>query len=232
MNEQFIIAQDDILQSLTVKLSTLREGQGKYTGIVLWTPDVAVNEIIQKQEFRDKLGVELDNHDLRSYARDIRYSLQEPNGSVQKFQLDTQHGKVCVGLIRLLPRIIAKKGTFKESEYILDRTDQIQWNIGRGEQPADRYGVDINNFIIIKDDERNYETRNINEHVSSYHAKILYENGGFYLQAEEGGMNHTRLKRGKYESTLRTEIKMPLYDGDFIKLGSVNHYVLLLFKLS
>lgn len=232
MNEQFIIAQDDILQSLTVKLSTLREGQGKYTGIVLWTPDVAVNEIIQKQEFRDKLGVELDNHDLRSYARDIRYSLQEPNGSVQKFQLDTQHGKVCVGLIRLLPRIIAKKGTLKESEYILDRTDQIQWNIGRGEQPADRYGVDINNFIIIKDDERNDETRNINEHVSSYHAKILYENGGFYLQAEEGGMNHTRLKRGKYESTLRTEIKMPLYDGDFIKLGSVNHYVLLLFKLS
>jgi len=232
MNEQLIIAQDDILQSLTVKLSALRDGQEKYTGIVLWTPDVTINEIIQKKEFRDKLGVELDNHDLRSYARDIRYSLQEPVGGVQKFQLDTQHGKVCVGLIRLLPRVIAKKGTLMKSEYILDWTDQIQWNIGRGEQAAERYGVDVNNYIIIRDDESNDEMRNINEHVSSFHAKILYENGGFYLQAEEGGLDHTRLKRGKNESTLRTEIKMPLYDGDFIKLGSVNHYVLLLFKLS
>ena len=114
------------------------------------------------------------------------------------------------------------KTNILESVYVLSLTK------------SNRYGVDVENYIVIKNDEKDDDIRYVNEHVSSYHAKIVYDNEGFFLHAEEGGLGHTRLKHknSKEWYTLRTEIGVPLYDGDHVKLGSVDHYILLRFKIN
>lgn len=229
-----IIIIEDIVQAIIDRLSTLREGQDKYNGIALWTKNLSIKDIICKQEFKEKLGADLDNHDLRFYGKEIRIASEGLSDNKDVIELDTKHGKLTVYRVQLLAKITAKYGTMEQSEYILDWSHQTQWNIGRGIHPSNSYGVDVENYIVIKNDEQDEDIRYINEHVSSYHAKITYENGCFYLQAEEGGLDHTRLKHNNERvwNTLRTEIGVPLYDGDHIKLGSVDHYVLLRFKLS
>ncbi len=229
--EEDIIIQEDLIRLLTEKLSTLRNLQHEYNGIVLYSNEIKIVQIIQRLQFHNKLAVELDNHNLRSYSNEIKIASDKADYVTNWYELNIGHGILYVGLIRLLPKITARFGTLQSSEYILDWTQQTQWNIGRGKQPSGRYGVDADNFIIIKDDDQDTDIQYINDHVSSFHAKISYENEVFYIQAEEGGINHTRLKRGKFEQTLRTEIKIPLQDGDFIKLGSVDHFVLLRVKI-
>ncbi len=229
--EENIIIQEDLVKSITTELTVLRNYQSEYNGIVLYSQDIKIIHIIQRLQFCNKLAVELDNHNLRSYSKEIKIASKESDYVTNWHELKTEHGILYVGVIRLFPQITARFGTLQSPEYILDWTQQTQWNIGRGNLPSERYGVDADNFIIIKDDDQDTNIQYINNHVSSFHAKILYENEVFYIQAEEGGINHTRLKRGKFEQTLRTEIKVPLQDGDFIKLGSVDHFVLLRFKI-
>lgn len=231
MDAQTVIIQDALIKKVTQKLSMVRDSQKDYDGIVLWTINDDINQIIKQQSFRTEIGVELDNNDLRSYAKNVRYA-SEPQNKTLSFELQTDYGVLFVGLVKLYPRITAKKGTLQEKEYVLDWRKQTHWNIGRGIQPAERYGVDEENYIVIKDDEHDDTIRYINEHVSSCHAKIIYENDCFFLQALKGGLGYTRLMHEGTETPFRTEITLPLLDGDQIKLGSVDHYVLLRFKLS
>lgn len=233
MDKQNIIIQDNIIQSVINRLSTLREGQEKYNGIALWTKELVIKDIICKREFKDILGAGLDNQDLRSYGKEIRIAPNEPKDDEEEFEVVTKHGKLKVYRVQLLAKITAIIGTLEESDYILDWSHQTHWNIGRGKRPSNMYGVDVDNYIVIKNDEQDNEIRYINEHVSSFHAKILYENGRFYLQAEKGGLKYTGIKHctDKEWNTLQTDIGVPLYDGDNIKLGSVVHYVLLRFNL-
>lgn len=232
MCAQTIIISNDLIHSVRNELATLRNRQKNYSGIVLWSENITINGIIQNQRFRNQLSVDLTNNNLNSFAQNVHYSAQEPANDQDKIKLNTSHGNLCIGMMRLFPHIIAKRGSLKASEYILDWTRQRQWNIGRGEQPADYYGANINNYIVIKNDEKDKDTRENNERVSSFHAKILYEDEQFYLQCEKGGRDYTRIKQdGEEDTTVRTGIKIPLSDGAFIRLGSVNHYVLLLFEL-
>lgn len=232
MDAQNIIIIDDLIRSVRNGLSPLSNIQDKHSGIMLWSSDTIINAIIQQQSFRDRLSADLANNSLKFFAKDVRYSAQKPNSKVRMMELNTNHGLLCVGLMFLLPHIIVRRGSLKESEYCLDWTQRNCWNIGRGKLPADHYGVDVENYIVIRNDESDKEKRENNERVSSFHAKIMYDDGQYYIQTEKGGRDYTRLKQGESEHTLRTGIKMPLHDGDFIKLGSINHYVLLLFKLS
>ncbi len=232
MNAQTIIIIDDLIRSVRNGLAPLSNVQNKHTGIILWSSDIIINAIIQQQTFLDRVSADLANNNLKSFAKDVRYSVQKPNSQVRQMELNTNHGLLYIGLLSLLPHITVRRGSLMESEYVLDWTQRNCWNIGRGERPADHYGVDIENYIVIKNDESDNEKRDNNERVSSFHAKIMYEDNLFYLQTEKGGRDYTRLRQGESEHTLRTGIKMPLHDGDFIKLGSINHYVLLLFKLS
>lgn len=234
MEKNDIEIQNYLVSSVVKKLSTMRDKQKEYNGIVLYSPDANICRIIRTNLFQNNLAVDLDDHDLRSYSNWIKIASNEHGYDVKMQELpEHDYGKLFVGLIRLLPRITAKFGTLEKSEYVLDWMKQSQWNIGRGKQPSEYYGVDVNNDIVIKDDELDKDKRYINKHVSSYHARISYdyEEGNFYLQAEERGLGYTRLKCGKDEQTLRTEISIPLHDGDFIKLGSEDHYVLLRFKI-
>lgn len=231
MDAQTIIIQDALTKIVIQKLSTVRDSQKDYDGIVLWTSNDVIDQVIKQQAFRTELGVGLDNNDLRSYAKNVRYA-SAPQNKTLSFELQTDYGILFVGLVKLYPRITAKKGTLQEKEYVLDWRKQTHWNIGRGIQPAERYGVDEDNYIVIKDDEHDDTIRYINEHVSSCHAKIIYENDSFFLQVMKGGLGYTRLVHEGSETPFRTEITLPLLDGDRIKLGSVDHYVLLRFKLS
>lgn len=231
MDARTILIQDDLIKNVIQKLSTIRGSQKEYDGIVLWTINEDINQIIKQQAFRINLGVELDNNDLRSYAKNVRYEA-DPKTNYLSFNISTNYGSICVGLVKLYPRITARKGSLNEKEYVLDWRKRNHWNIGRGFQPAERYGVDEENNIVIKDDEHDNSIRYINEHVSSCHAKIIYDNDTFYLQVFKGGVGYTRLVHEGTETPFRTEITVPLLDGDQIKLGSVDHYVLLRFKLS
>ena len=231
MDAQTIIIQDVLIRTVIQELSTHRASQKDYDGIVLWSLNDDINQIIKPQTFRTDLGVELDNNDLRTYAKNVLYA-SAPQNKTLSFELQTDYGVLFVGLVKLYPRITAKKGTLQEQEYVLDWRKQAQWNIGRGVQPEDRHGSDEDNYIVIKDDEPDETIRYINYHVSSYHAKIIYENDAFFLKALKGGLGYTRLLHEGTETPFRTEITLPLLDGDLIKLGSVNHYVLLRFKLS
>lgn len=231
MDTQKILVQETLTRTIIQELSKHRDSQKDYDGIVLWSISDDINQIIKQQTFRTELGVELDNHDLRSYAKNVRYAL-EPQSETLSFELKTDYGVLFVGIVKLYPRITAKKGTLQEEEYVLDWRKQNHWNVGRGVHPAEDYGIDDDNFIVIKDDEQDDTIRNLNNHVSSCHAKIIYENDGFSLQVLKGGLGYTRLIRQGTETPFRTEISLPLLDGDLIKLGSVDHYVLLRFKLS
>lgn len=232
MGENDIEIQEELVDSVVKRLSNMRDKQNEYNGIVLYSRDLNILRVIQTSLFLNKLAVDLDNHNLRSYSNWIKIASNEHDYDVKMQELsEKDNGKLFVGLIRLLPRITARFGTLEKSEYVLDWMKQSQWNIGRGKQPSKHYGVDVDNDIVIKDNEENEEKRYLNEHVSSYHARISYENENFYLQAKDGGLEYTRLKHGKDEQTLKTEICIPLHDGDFIKLGSVDHYVLLRFKI-
>lgn len=232
MDAQTIItAKDVLIRTVVKKLSTYRDSQKDHNGIVLWSINDDINQIIKQQKFRTDLRVELDNNDLRSYAKNVRYA-SEPQSKTFSFELQTDYGVLFVGLVKLYPRITVRKGTLQAKEYILDWSHQTQWNIGRGIHPSNSYGVDVENYIVIKNDEPDAVKRYINQHVSSYHAKIIYENDDFFLQVLRGGLGYTRLIHEGTETPFRTEITMPLQDGDQIKLGSVDHYVLLRFKLS
>ena len=231
MDAQTIIIQEDLIKNVVQKLSSLRDSQKEYDGIVLWAIHDSINQIIKQRVFRTELGVQLDNNDLRSYAKNVRYA-PEPQNNALSYELKTNFGMLFVGLVKLFPHITAKKGTLDEKEYVLDWRKRTYWNIGRGISPAERYGVDEDNYIVINDEEPDAKIRNINEHVSSCHARILYENDGFFLQVLKGGLGYTRLVHEGIETPFRTEITLPLLDGDQIKLGSVDHYVLLRFKLS
>ncbi len=234
MEKQNIIIEDDIIKIVVERLSKLRDGQEKYNGIAIWAKEVSVKDVIRKQDFKDRLSADLDNHDLRFYGKVIRFLSDEPKDENEMLELESTHGKLKVYRVRLIAQITAMFGTMEQSDYILDWSSQVQWNIGRGKQPSNTYGIDVENYIVIKNDEKDDDIRYVNEHVSSYHAKIVYDNGEFFLHAEEGGLDHTRLKHKNSKDwyTLRTEIGMPLCDGDHIKLGSVDHYVLLRFKLN
>ena len=231
MDAQKIIVQDVLVRTVVQKLSTYRDSQKDYDGIVLWSINDDINQIIKCQIFRACLAVELDNNDLRSYAKNVRYA-SEPQNKTLSIEIQTDYGVLFVGLVKLYPLITAKKGTLQEKEYVLDWRKQTHWNIGRGVHPAERYGIDDDNYIVIKEDEPDDKVRNINNHVSSCHAKITYENDGFFLQVLKGGLGYTRLVHKGMETPFRTDISLPLLDGDQIKLGSVDHYVLLRFKLS
>ena len=151
MDAQTVIIQDALIKKVTQKLSMVRDSQKDYDGIVLWTINDDINQIIKQQSFRTEIGVELDNNDLRSYAKNVRYA-SEPQNKTLSFELQTDYGVLFVGLVKLYPRITAKKGTLQEKEYVLDWREQTHWNIGRGIQPAERYGVDEDNYIVIKVD--------------------------------------------------------------------------------
>lgn len=231
MDKKNIIIEEEIVRSMINKLSELRESQNDYTGITLWSSDLTINGIIQMQAFQDRLSAELANHSLRSFAKMVVFAFQDSNSYITVHQVNTKHGLLEVGLIPLLPRITARTGSLRDAVYVLDKTHQNKWDIGRGVQKAQYYGVDTDNYIVIDDKEKDPEKLNINNHVSSFHANITYENNEFYLQADKGGKDDTRLIQDGHSITLRTGIKVPLHDGALIKLGSVDHYVMLQFKL-
>lgn len=231
MDKKNIIIEEDIVRSVINKLSELRNGQNDYAGITLWSSDLTINGIIQMQVFQNRLSAELSNHLLRPFSKMVVFAFQDSNSYITVHQVDTKHGHIEVGLIPQLPRVTAKTGSLRDAVYVLDKTHQNKWDIGRGVQKAPYYGIDTDNYIVINDKEKDPEKLNINNHVSSFHANITYDNNAFYLQAEKGGMDFTRLMQDGRSITLRTGIKIPLHDGALIKLGSVDHYVMLQFKL-
>lgn len=234
MGEQTIIARDNIIHSVVDFLSNIREGQERFNGITLWTEDNFVKEIISTKDFKDMLCAELDNHNLRFFGKEVRTLSKEPTEDEDVFEVNIQQWKLKILLNRFLAKVSAAIGTLVDDEYILDWQQQTEWNIGRGIHPSYNYGVDVENYIVIKDNEQETDIRYLNEHVSSFHAKIMFSDNQYYFKTEEGGLNNTRIKHKNARDwyTLRTDIAVPLLDGDQIKLGSINHFVLLRFKLS
>lgn len=234
MEEEAIIVRDNLISSVVAFLSEIREGQERFNGITLWAEDNSIKEIISTLEFKDMLCADLDNHDLRYFGKEVRTITKEPTESENVFELTIQPGRLKILLNRFLARVSAAIGTLIDDEYILDWQQQTEWNIGRGNRPSYNYGADVENYIVINDYEKDNDIRYLNEHVSSYHAKIMFKDKQYYFKAEEGGLNNTRIKHKNARDwyTLRTDIEVPLFDGDQIKLGSINHFVLLRFKLS
>lgn len=223
---------EDIIDSIIKNLSPFRETQNGYAGIAIWTDEAVLVSNLQSNGFIDRLKVALDNKDLRDFSKDIKIAVPQTSSEPQKVSISTTYGDLSVFLLPLLPTISAIIGTLESEKYILDWKKRKRWNIGRGFRPSSAYRVYEDNFVIIRNDEQDPHVRNINEHVSSFHAAISYENGQFYLSAETGGIDITKLVRRELDITFRAGLSVPLEDGDMIKLGSSNHYVMLRFSLS
>ena len=232
MQENIINIKEDVIKAIIDKLSTMRGCQDKYTGVLLWTSDAVLNGIANNSNFLQRLKTELDNNDLRCFSKKVEFSPFSHDAATHIMSVDMKIGKISLGLMLLMPRITIITGSMKESVYVLDKTNRTIWNIGRGVKPSPGYKVNSDNYIVIDDEEKDKETLNINEYVSSFHAKILYENDNYYLQAENGGIDRTWLISEGVERVFLSKVKMPLQDGDLINLGSKRHYVQLCFKFS
>ena len=125
------------------------------------------------------------------------------------------------------------KGSLADSSYILDPSVKTRYRIGRGEDSSrPEYSFRVND-IIIKTDDPEERVQNLNDHVSSAHADLVYQDGRFYLQVLPPGCavggNITRIVRDQKPFELdNPSISYPLADGDLIELGGT---VLLEFKL-
>lgn len=227
-----IVAQENIIKIIIKTLTSYRNSQKEYAGIEIWSNEVSVCTNIQNQDFIDLLKSKLDDNDLRSFSKDIACNNSQQEQNLQHITVNTPSGELYLHLKPLLPRISAIKGSMMEKEYKLDWKKTQRWTVGRGLLPSSTYQVYEKNSIVINDNEIDPTIQYINEHVSSYHASITYEKGGFYLMAEAGGVDYTKLLRKGSEFMFRSEIKMLLEDNDMIKLGSSDHHVLLQFKLS
>lgn len=125
-------------------------------------------------------------------------------------------------------------GSLQEDSYILDSDSKTIYHIGRGKSSRKEGKYRINN-IVINDNEVHQELRNLNLHVSSAHADIVFINGNYYLRAAVGGCralggSPTKIIRNENVIEMRnTTLLYLLEDGDILELGK---NVLLLFSLT
>lgn len=125
-------------------------------------------------------------------------------------------------------------GSLLEDSYILDSDSKTTYHIGRGKSSRKEGKYRIND-IVINDNEVNQELRNLNLHVSSAHADIVFKNGNYYLRAAVGGCralggSPTKIVRNENVIEVRdTTLLYLLENGDILELGK---NVLLLFSLS
>ena len=87
-------------------------------------------------------------------------------------------------------------GSLQEDSYILDSDSKTIYHIGRGKSSRKEGKYRIND-IVINDNEVHQELRNLNLHVSSAHADIVFKNGNYYLRAAVGVSPHCR-RRGAW----------------------------------
>lgn len=222
---------NNIADSIVSALAIYRNSQKQYAGIALYTNDQSCKDIISEQVCIDRIHTELDTHNLRSFATNIRIVSLSPNSENTVVTVNTCVGDVVVELIKLAPHIIATNGSLEKDEYILDVATQKKWNIGRGHYPEEKYNIYEKNYIIINEKEPDKEISYINQHVSSLHASIQYLNDRFFLMAEKGGDGFTVLIHSGQKTILRLGVSVPLNDGDRILLGSNNHHVTLVFSI-
>ena len=125
-------------------------------------------------------------------------------------------------------------GSLQEDSYILDSDSKTIYHIGRGKSSRNEGKYRIND-IVINDNEVHQELRNLNLHVSSAHADIVFKNGNYYLRAAVGGCralggSPTKIVRNENVIEMRsTTLLYLLEDGDILELGK---NVLLLFSLT
>lgn len=125
-------------------------------------------------------------------------------------------------------------GSLQEDSYILDSDSKTIYHIGRGKSSRKEGKYRIND-IVINDNEVHQELRNLNLHVSSAHADIVFKNGNYYLRAAVGGCralggSPTKIVRNENVIEMRnTTLLYLLEDGDILELGK---NVLLLFSLT
>lgn len=222
---------EDIIHAIVKELQSFRYEQTKYAGVTLWSKDDTIRQQLVDNEFIDMLKLELDNEKLDGFTRNIVVSLAEPAINSKRILRKTPHGEFYVYLNNLLPSITAVIGVLDTSKYSLDWTVKNKWIIGRGKMPSPRYNVFTPNDIVISENVSDQVILQKHQRVSSFHASITYNEEKFYLSSESGGEGHTTIVRSNQEMLLGTGMSMPLNDGDYIKLGSANNYVLLQFKL-
>lgn len=125
-------------------------------------------------------------------------------------------------------------GSLQEDSYILDSDSKTIYHIGRGKSSRKEGKYRIND-IVINDNEVHQELQNLNLHVSSAHADIVFKNGNYYLRAAVGGCralggSPTKIVRNENVIEMRnTTLLYLLEDGDILELGK---NVLLLFSLT
>ena len=125
------------------------------------------------------------------------------------------------------------KGSMAKSSYTLDPSVKTRYRIGRGEDSTrPEYSFRVND-IVIRTDDADKKVQSLNNHVSSAHADLVYQEGRFYFQVLPPGCavggNITRIVRDQKPFELdNPSISYPLSDGDLIELGGA---VLLEFKL-
>ena len=222
---------EDIIHAIVKELKNYRNNQENYAGITVWSHDEAIRMQLVDNEFVDLLKLELVNEKLASFTRNIEVSLAEPSISTNRMLMKTSKGVFYIYLNQLLPTISAVIGLLDSQTYSLDWTVKNKWIIGRGQIPSPRYNVFTPNDIVVSANVNDPVILQKHQRVSSFHASITYNDEQFFLSSEQGGKGYTTIVSSNQEILLGTGTSVPLHDGDYIKLGSANNYVLLQFKL-
>lgn len=159
----------------------------------------------------------------------VYYKWGKLNNSTETSHPNGQYKRVIASI-----SIFDGNGSLLEDSYILDSDSKTTYHIGRGKSSRKEGKYRIND-IVINDNEVNQELQNLNLHVSSAHADIVFKNGNYYLRATVGGCralggSPTKIVRNENVIEMRnTTLLYLLENGDILELGK---NVLLLFSLS
>lgn len=158
----------------------------------------------------------------------VYYKWGKLNNSSETSLSNEQYKRVIASI-----SIFDGNGSLQKDSYVLDSDSKTTYHIGRGKssRKGGRYRI---NDIVINDKEVNQELQNLNLHVSSAHADIVFKNGNYYLRAAVGGCralggSPTKIVRNENVIEVRnTTLLYLLENGDILELGK---NVLLLFSL-
>ena len=207
-------------------------GTSRFKGITLWAADSMYDALLHDEAFEKLLRSELENQLFTSLSGGtIEVKTEQPaEGAVcavaEKVFFAFNDGKNVRPQSHLLKlKAMPGMGSLVQPEYILDSAKETTFYVGRGEV-CQRNGRFLQNDVAIREDDPNAETQAQNNQVSHSHAKIVFSEGNFYLQAlpsgcrSEGG-SPTKVAHGRGEPVEIRDIhsRFPLASGDYILLG-------------
>ncbi len=207
-------------------------GTSRFKGITLWASDSMYVYLLRDEAFEKLLRSELENQLFTSLSEGtIDVKTEKPaEGSIcaveNKVFFAFHDGKDVRPQSHLLKlKAMPGMGSLAQPEYTLDSAQDTVFYVGRGEV-SQRNGRFLRNDVAIREDDPDAETQAQNNQVSHSHAKVVFSDGNFYLQAlpsgcrSEGG-SPTKIAHGKGEPVEIRDIhsRFPLASGDYILLG-------------